>query len=71
MPTIKYSVNEVTEIIQKIAEDSAETLKVNTPRGLRVDVSWVHKDKERNESRVSSDFSPYDSSIEVTFTERF
>lgn len=71
MPTIKYSVNEVTEIIKKIAEDSAGTLKVNTPLGLRVDVSWVHKDKERNESRVSSDFSPYDSCIEVTFTERF
>ena len=71
MPTIKYSVNEVTEIIKQIAENSAENLKVNTPKGLRVDVSWVHKDKDRNETRVSSDFSPYDSCIEVTFTERF
>ena len=71
MPTIKYSVNEVTEIIKQIAENSAETLKVSTPKGLRVDVSWVHKDAERNESRVSKDFNPYDSCIEVTFTERF
>lgn len=71
MPTIKYSVNEVTEIIKRIAEDSAENLKVKTPNGLRVDVSWVHKDEERNESRISKDFSPYDSSLEVTFTERF
>ena len=71
MPTIKYSVNEVTDIIKQIAEDSAGNLKVNTPKGLRIDVAWVHKDSERNESRISKDFSPYDSCIEVTFTERF
>jgi hypothetical protein len=71
MPTIKYSVNEVTDIIKRIAEDSAENLRVNTPKGLRVDLSWIHKDDDRNDSRNSKDFSPYDSCIEVTFTERF
>ncbi len=71
MPTIKYTVNEVTEIIKKIAEDASQDLHIEYPRGLRCDVSWVHKDEERNESRVSKDFSPYDSSIEITFNERF
>lgn len=71
MPTIKYTVNEVTEIIKKIAEDACEDLRIEYPRGTRVDVSWVHKDDERNVSHVSKDFSPYDSSIEITFNERY